>query len=94
MKKIWNWFVLSSANYQNYALTLKGILIGAIPAVIIVAHLANIQLKSEDLTTLIDAMITLFGTVMALVSAGITVFGLVRKVFKTANGTNSVLNNQ
>lgn len=92
LKKIWNWLVKSSVNAQRISLTVKGILIGIIPVVMTIAHLANIKVESADLTTLIDAMANLIIVLGSLVSIIAMIWGVIRKIFTTFNGTNAVLN--
>ena len=92
IKKMWYWLVKSSANANNWSLTVKGALVSIIPIIIMVTNLANIHLQTADLTATTDAIVSIVAGFATLVSAVITTVGLVRKLYKTIVGTNAVLN--
>ncbi len=65
----------SSQNPEQLALTVKGVLLTLIPIVVMMAGGLNITLNSDDLIAFVN---TLFG----IVTLGITLYGIVRKIFK------------
>jgi len=92
MKKIIDWIVLSSADPSKLSLMVKGILTAAIPTVIFLAKIFNVEVGGEDLTAFVDAFVVFIGAVAAAISAYMTVVGFFRKVFRTLTGDNAVLN--
>jgi len=91
MKKFFEWLVKSSANASQISLTVKGILIGAVPAIIILANLMNINLKNQELTAVIDLVAQLIVLIGGTISVAVTAYGAVRKLILTAAGKNAVL---
>lgn len=91
MKNFFGWLVKSSANASQLSLTIKGILTGVVPAIIILANLTNIHLKNEDLTAVIDLIAQLVVLIGGTISVAVTTYGAVRKLILTAAGKNAVL---
>src|SRR3954463_13853819 len=50
IEKVLNWILMSSNNPEEVSLTVKGILINAIPSIMFVAGLAHLNLGSDTLT--------------------------------------------
>ncbi len=71
----------SSANPSKLALTVKGILVGITPLVLMVAGIAKIDLGTEVWSAVIEALVDIITYGGALVSAGMTLYGLMRKVY-------------
>lgn len=86
MEKIWNWLVVSSADPNAYSLTIKGTLLGIATVLTMLAGFGHIQLG--DLTPLVDGIVQAVQAFLALVSSVVFVVGLVRKIYRTANGTH------
>jgi len=63
----------SSANAEKLALTIKGILVAVIPALIFIGSIIGIGFAEADLTQIVEVLTT-------FLSAGMILFGLVRKV--------------
>jgi hypothetical protein len=86
IKKIINWVVVSSENPQNVSLTLRGILIGAIPVVIsvvpTVAGLFGIHFTftSENLSLIFNNIANLAGILLTIAGSCISGYGLMRKI--------------
>lgn len=92
MKKIIDWIIYSSEDPAKISMTVKGILTAAIPTIIFVAKIFNVEIGSEDLTAFVDALVLFIGAVSMAVSAYMTVVGFFRKIFTTLTGNNAVLN--
>lgn len=90
LKKIWNWVIYSSANAEEISLTVKGVLLGIVPAVIILGNLAHVTFTSDQLTHIIDGIVAAIGAIGLIVSAIMTLYGLLRKLATTSLGTNEV----
>lgn len=91
MKKIIDWVLLSSADPRQMSLTIKGILVSLVPVIIAVLNLTGVEMSSEGLESVINtitAIVFLLGTV---VSALMTIAGLMRKIVTTVVGENEVL---
>lgn len=63
-----NWF-LSSTGSGDLSLTIKGILIGVIPVIIIVLGMFNMQVSSNQLTVGIEHITAIIAAVVALIGA-------------------------
>lgn len=92
MKKIIDWIIYSSEDPAVISMTVKGILTAAIPTVIFLAKIFNVDVGGEDLTAFVDAAVIFIGAVAAAISAYMTVVGFFRKIFTTLTGNNAVLN--
>lgn len=73
-------FLSSSVDPQSLSLTVKGILLGVVPAVIFVAPLLGFNLNQEDLTNLVDAIEKLVFWGASGVSVCMVVYGGIRKI--------------
>jgi hypothetical protein len=91
LKTAWYWLMFSSNNPQAISLTIKGVLVTLLTYVTVAAGLAHISLPSDILTQVVDAIVMFVQSVLMAISIAITIVGLVRKLFKTFAGTNSVL---
>lgn len=89
--KFWNWIVTSSADANKTSLTVKGFLVGIIPAAMILLHIANINVGQEQLTGFIDAFSVVIQDALTLISAVMFLWGLIRKLSRTVDGTNAAL---
>ena len=70
----------SSANPENIALTVKGILIGIIPVIIIVAKGFNVDINNDELTSTVEFIVSIIVQTGALISLVMTAFGAIRKI--------------
>lgn len=64
----------SSANPQELAMSLKGLLVLLVPVLVQVLRMSGVEVLESDLIALIDAGVALVGSVML-------VFGLCRKLY-------------
>lgn len=81
----WNWLVLSSTNENKLSTTVKGSLaFTLITALASVLHISGIQ----DAT---DSVVAFVVETSKFVSVVVTVIGAFRKIRRTTNGTNAVL---
>lgn len=67
------WYA-SSANAEKLSLTIKGLVVGAIPAIIFVGGIFGYNFVEVDLIALVDSIATVFAAVMITV-------GLLRKFY-------------
>jgi len=71
-----NSLIRSSANENKLALTIKGILIGLIPVIIIVLSVLGLNIGTEELTDVITQ-------ITAIIAGAVTLYGLGRKLYFT-----------
>lgn len=81
LEKALNWFLLSSKDPQATALTVQGLLTGMVPTLMVLIGLGHLNLGQDQLTELVNGFCTLIEAVLTLVSAAMTFFGIVRKVW-------------
>lgn len=74
-------FLTSSADSQKLALTVKGILVGIIPLLLIVAQSQGWNLGQNDLNNFAEAVSTLIIAYGGVFSAGMVLAGVIRKIF-------------
>ena len=75
-----NKLLTSSADPNKMAMTVKGVLIGLIPLILVIAGVAQIDLTAGELTEMVESVGSAIVAGWLAVSAVITAFGLVRKV--------------
>jgi uncharacterized membrane protein (GlpM family) len=88
---IWKWLVKSSADSEKLSLTIKGTLLGIVPVAIYLFGAFNIEVASDQLTSAIDGIVVLIGVFAGIVSAVQIAVGVIRKIWTTFEGTNSVI---
>lgn len=71
-------FFQSSANPENTSLTIKGLGVGIIPIVVLLGDMLGWEITATTLTEIVNAFAT-------LVSAGMILFGLIRKLYYLGN---------
>lgn len=69
----------SSVDPQKLGLTVKGILVGAIPVILLVANLTNLDLGQDNLNAIIDGIVSIVVAGSTIISSVMLVWGLVRK---------------
>ena len=62
---------------------IAGLLIGAIPTVMVFLGLAHVNLGQDQLTAIVDAIVSLVQGLLMVISALATLYGLGRKVWLT-----------
>lgn len=90
IKKGWNWLITSSADPEKVSLTFKGIVTGLATGLTILLGVAHINVGSQ-LTTLVDATVSFVQQVLVVISIGVTIVGLVRKLWITIQGQKPTL---
>lgn len=93
MKKIIAWIIFSSNNPEKVSLTIKSVATALITLATVYAGFANVQLDSATLTRLVDLVVSFVQGAFLLVSTGMSIYGLGRKVFLTLKGKNPVIHN-
>lgn len=83
LKKFWDWLVISSANPQATALTVKGAVGTIVGLLVMISPIMGIGLAPIGAETLTNDIVSTITAVLTSVSAIATVVGLVRKIFKT-----------
>lgn len=77
------WIVLSSQDPAEVSLTIKGALVGLLPVLMIVAGVAHINVGQDTLSTIFDSVAGLVQAGLTIVAAGMTAYGLLRKLWTT-----------
>ncbi len=70
----------SSIDPNELALTVKGILVGIIPVILIIAGVAHWNVGQADLTAAVDAIGNIITAVGAALSAMMILVGVIRKI--------------
>lgn len=86
LNKIFNWLVLSSENPDNLSATLKGSI-----AFTVITALASV-LHINGLSDAADHGLSFIVETGKFLSMAYTLYGSIRKIHRTATGTNAVLN--
>lgn len=83
MKDLFQWLITSSADPEKVGLTVKGLLVGIVPALsVLLPILCSVVMFCVDLSLInpaIDAITKIVVAVTTLVSAVMVLWGLVRK---------------
>jgi len=91
LKKAWEWLVKSSANANELSLTVKAFLYGLIPMVVAMSGIMHVQLNSNMLTELVDALGQVIVVVGGIVTGLTFLIALLRKIITTITGKNEVV---
>ena len=83
LKRFWEWIIKSSADPTKVSLTVKSMLFGILPIVVVITKLLNVEIAEGDLQTFIDALEASIIAVFGAVSSIGVVVGLVRKIYLT-----------
>jgi hypothetical protein len=92
IQKIFHWFAVSSANPQDMALTVKGLLVAASPFMAAAFGLVHLPIDQSALSVIVNAMVNVVADSLTLVGSAMVLVGAVRKVLLSATGRNAVLN--
>jgi|GEM_PF-2883593 len=84
------WIVLSSANPSEVSLTIKGALVGALPLIMAGIGLAHLNIGQDAITPIFDTIASIVQGLLTLVSLGVMLYGMLRKVWLSIKGTNQV----
>lgn len=84
MNKFLNWLVFSSENPDNIALTVKGILLLAVPAVLTITSQLGLSVQETNAVEAVSKATT-------TLAAGLTLIGIVRKLVNTFAGKKTVV---
>ena len=74
-----NQLLKSSANADKLSLTVKGILMGLVPIIILVLGVIGIKIGTEELTGLITQ-------ITAIVAGAVALYGMLRKFYFAIKG--------
>lgn len=91
------WFYVSSKDPRKTSLTVKGLLLGIVPLIIQGISFACgfglfcLGVTDTELNGVIEALEAITYSVLAFIASVITIWGFVRKVFRTATGTNNAI---
>jgi hypothetical protein len=90
LDKFFNWLLVSSNDPQEVSLTVKGVLLGAVPAIMSVAGVAHLNLGSDALTAFFDVVVGFVQNALAVVASVVALYGAIRKLWLTVfKGTSS-----
>jgi len=73
-------FLTSSVNPEQLGLTVKAALVAIVPVVLVITGLTHINLGQQELTEIIDGIVSLVVTGTALLSAVMGFIGVMRKI--------------
>mgnify|MGYP001569344074 CR=1 FL=1 len=83
-KRFWKWLVVSSADPEKTALTIKGLLLGMVPAFILVLRSFGVgEVGDIELIQTINSGVAVFVAVTGTISAAMTFYGFLRKLYLT-----------
>lgn len=80
MKNFFHWFLTSSADPTKLALTVKGALGFAVSVVVMISPLFHLAVGTDQLNTIVDAIVQIVTIFATLVSAIAFLAGLLRKI--------------
>ena len=86
LTQIGRWLILSSKDSRKFSLTVKSVLLGAIPL------LALVGIDTSILPEGVDFVVDALEKVLIAISSLFALWGFVRKLKTTFAGTNSVIN--
>lgn len=86
IQKIADWIVFSSKDPKKLSLTIKGVLLMVVP---FAAHILPAEIDLPAVVDQITAVIEIGGVVVVGI---VTLWGAIRKLATTWNGTNKVIN--
>ena len=95
LSNVLKWIFVSSADPSKVSSTIKFALLGIIPGVMSIVglacgfHLACVAVTPSDLSTVANEVSQLAFLVLSAISILGAIWAFLRKVFKTANGTNA-----
>lgn len=83
LDNVGHWLLSSSSNPEAASLTVKGALLGAVPALMYVFGIAHIGLGQDQLTSIFDGATATLQAVLTVIATSITLFGALRKAWNT-----------
>jgi hypothetical protein len=81
--KALSWLLISSSDPEAVALTIRGLLVAVLPAIISVLGLAHLNVGQDQATELVDAFVNLVTALLTVVGTALTLVGAVRKVWNS-----------
>lgn len=95
LSNILKWIFVSSANPEQWSATVKFALLGVVPTIMTAVglacgvHLACVPVTAGDLQSLATEASQLVFLALSAVSIVGSAYGLIRKIYRTATGTNA-----
>lgn len=83
MNKYIDWLTISSKNPDKIALTIKGLLIGVLPVLLILTKMLGLQIGEDATREVIDGIGLIITYGFGIISGMMTIYGLVRKIYRT-----------
>jgi len=83
--------VYSSTNPEKLSLTVKAVLTGIIPYVIVLSGLTHTAINSSELNDVVATVAMTIQYGLTFVAAILGAYGTIRKVYLTATGQNPVV---
>lgn len=80
MDKFWKWVVTSSADPTSVSATVKGLIVGIIPMAVFAAGFLHLHVLPEQIQGIAELVRQIVEVGLGIVSAGIFLFGLIRKI--------------
>lgn len=88
INEFWKWLVTSSADPQKMSLAVKGFLGTAATVVTVVLGFANVHIGPDVINQVVDVGVAIVQGAVGTVSSVAFLWGLIRKISKTVEGTN------
>jgi hypothetical protein len=88
LNNVLNCIITSSSDPNEVSLTIKSLLITAVPSIMFALGIAHVNLGQDQSTAIIDAFITFVQAVLTVVGALITLCGAFRKAWNTMFSSN------
>lgn len=92
MKNFINWFLFSSKDANKLSLTVKAAITGVITYVVLFANVFHMNFTADSFSPLVEAVGKVVEYGLMLGSSIGTIVGFFRKIDRTNNGTNAVIN--
>lgn len=74
-----HWLIASSANPEKVALTVKGVLVGVLPVILILAPIFGIPV--DNLSGVVEATVVAVQAFLTALSSVMVLYGLLRKIY-------------
>lgn len=81
IQKALSWIIDSSSNPTEVSLTIKGLLLGIVPTLMVVVGFTHLNVGVTDINNIINAITATVQSALALAAAIMTIVGVTRKVW-------------
>jgi hypothetical protein len=78
------WLFASSADPSGVSMTIRGILVGFLPAAMVLLNLAHINVGQDQATAIVDGFVNFVQAVLTVIASAHILLGIVRKTWNTS----------